>query len=84
MFIFGDLVTWRDKVTAVRNDALHYHHLVKHAASAQALDEWAHHHKFLNVLAPLEDQIELLEQTGFKEVELVYQKFNTALLYCKK
>ncbi len=84
IFIFGDLVTYRDEVEAARNDALHYHHLVAHAASDEALKEWAHHHKFLNALAPLEDQVEWLEQVGFREVEVLYKKFNTALVHAKK
>lgn len=83
VFILGDLVTHRDDRDAARNNALHYHHLVEKAASEKALTEWAHHHQFLNNLAPIEDQIEWLKEAGFK-VNQLFCKFNTALLIAKK
>ena len=83
-FIFADLVTYRDPQTAAFNDALHYHHLVKYAKNEQSLKEWAYHHKFLNKLAALEDQIYWLKEVGFRSVDVRYQEFNTALIYAKK
>jgi hypothetical protein len=43
-----------------------------------------HHHKYLNKLAPLEDQVEWLKEVGFREVKVVYKKFNTVLVYARK
>ena len=83
-FIFGDLVTYRDPTQAALDEARHFHHLVENATNEESLREWEHHHKFLNRLAPLEDQIEWLREVGFGEVTVVYQKFNTALIYAKK
>lgn len=83
-FVFGDLVTYRDPVEAAVNEARHFHHLVEHAENEQSLREWAHHHKFLNRLAPLEDQVDWLRDAGFRTVEVAYKKFNTALVYAKK
>ncbi len=83
VFIFGDLVTYADKYEAARNNALHYHHLVEHATDEKTLTEWAHHHQFLNDLAPVEDQIDWLAKDGFS-VNKDFLKMNTALLICKK
>ena len=83
-FIFGDLVTYRDKHLAFLNDAKHFHHLVEHATDEETLKEWAHHHKYLNKLAPLEDQVDWLREVGFRSVDVVYNKLNTALIYAKK
>jgi len=83
-FIFGDLVTYRDQTEAALKEAKHYHHLVENAENEESLREWAHHHKFLNKLAPLEDQVEWLRGVGFREVKVVYKKFNTALVYATK
>lgn len=83
MFIFGDLVTHKNKYRAALNNALHYKHLVDHATDKKTLAEWAHHHMFLNDLAPVEDQIEWLKKVGFK-VQKKMLKMNTALLVCKK
>lgn len=83
VFIFGDLVTYSNKQKAALNQALHFHHLVEHSANNQTLTDWAHHHLFLNNLAPLEDQTGWLKAAGFK-ISLVFNKFNTALLICKK
>src|SRR3989338_8523010 len=83
-FIFGDLVTYRDSTEAALNEAKHFHHLVENAQDEESLKEWAHHHKYLNKLAPLEDQVEWLRVVGFTEVTVLYQKFNTALVYAKK
>ncbi len=82
-FIFGDLVTYRDPKVAALNQARHFHFLVEHAKDEATLTEWAHHHMFLNDLAPMEDQIEWLEHVGFS-VSMEFQKFNTALLVCVK
>lgn len=84
IFIFGDLFTYRDQKKAAANDARHYHHLVENARNEQSLEEWAHHHKFLNVLAPMEDQIRWLKKAGFAKVEIKYEYLNTALLLAKK
>ena len=83
VFIFGDLVTYADKHQAALNDALHYHHLVEHTTDEKTLTEWAHHHKFLNDLAPIESQIEWLSKIGFK-TQKDFLKMNTALLLCFK
>lgn len=83
VFIFGDLVTYKDNRKAALNNALHYTHLVEHATDEKTLEEWAHHHMFLNDLAPVEDQIKWLQEDGFK-VEQSFLKFNTSLLFCKK
>ncbi|NQU78349.1 class I SAM-dependent methyltransferase [Candidatus Woesearchaeota archaeon] len=83
-FIFGDLVTYRNPEEAALNEAKHFHHLVENSQDEETLKEWAHHHKYLNSLAPLEDQVEWLKEVGFKDVEIIYQKFNTALMYATK
>ena len=83
-FIFGDLVTYRNSEEAALNEARHFHHLVENAQNEESLKEWAHHHKYLNKLAPLEDQVEWLKEIGFRDVKVVYQKFNTALIYAEK
>lgn len=83
-FIFGDLVTYRDPTEAALNEEKHFQHLVENAQDVESLKEWEHHHKYLNKLAPLEDQVGWLREVGFREVNLVYQKFNTALIYAKK
>ena len=80
IFILGDLVTYRDKKKVALNDAKHYHHLVKNARNDQSLEEWAYHHKFLNLLAPVEDQIDWLNKIGFSRVEEKYEYLNTALI----
>lgn len=84
IFIFGDLVTWRDPYQAAVNDAKHYAHLVQHAKNEESLREWAHHHKFLNDLAPLEDQVGWLKEAGFSNVEVKYAHLNTALIIAEK
>ncbi len=83
VFAFGDLVTYRDQKVAALNHARHYHHLVENAKDEATLTEWAHHHMFLNNLAPIEDQIEWLEGIGFK-VTTEFLKINTALLIGEK
>ena len=83
IFIFGDLVTYRDKYDAARNNALHYHHLVERAFDETALTEWAHHHMFLNDLAPVEDQIDWLSAAGFR-VQKDYLRMNTCLIFASK
>ena len=83
VFFFGDLMTHRDKVKAAHAQALHFHHLVQKSTDQKTLAEWAHHHLFLNNLAPIEDQIEWLKDAGFT-VKPVLLKWNTALLICKK
>jgi len=83
IFIFGDLVSFRNRKTAALNEALHFHALVENAKSKKSLAEWAFHHKFLNNPAPLEDQLGWLKQIGF-ENSVMFQKFNTALVICRK
>lgn len=84
IFIFGDLITYRDPFEAALNDAKHYHSLVENMKDKGSLRLWAHHHKFLNILATLEDQISWLKEAGFGKVEVLYKKFNTALIVAKK
>jgi tRNA (cmo5U34)-methyltransferase len=83
VFIFGDLVTHKDQHVAALNDARHYHHLVVKTSNERELTEWAHHHMFLNDLAPIEDQIEWLSKVGFK-TRVLFKKFNTALIVASK
>ena len=82
-FIFGDLVTYANPRQAARNNARHYHHLVKHARNEKTLTEWAYHHMFLNDIATIEDQTKWLTDAGFK-VRKEFLKMNTALLCCLK
>ncbi|MFH0836740.1 MAG: class I SAM-dependent methyltransferase [Candidatus Aenigmatarchaeota archaeon] len=84
IFIFGDLVTYCDKNKVSVNDARHYHHLVKNARNENALKEWAYHHKFLNLLTPIEYQIDWLKKSGFSCVEVKYEYMNTVLIVAKK
>ncbi len=84
MFIFGDLFTYNDKHKAALNDARHYHHLVEHARSSESMEEWAYHHKFLNDLAAIEDQVIWLRDVGFRKVKIVYEHMNTALIIARK
>ena len=80
IFIFADLMTFRDPLVAARNAALHYHHLVENAADERTLEEWAHHHMYLNKLAPVEDQLDWLKQVGFVNVQVLFQEFETTLI----
>ncbi|HLC63309.1 MAG TPA: class I SAM-dependent methyltransferase [Candidatus Nanoarchaeia archaeon] len=82
-FIFGDLMTYRNPMEAALNEAKHFHYLVENAKNKESLMEWAHHHKYLNKLASIEDQIEWLREVGFSDVAILYQRFNTALIYAK-
>lgn len=82
IFIFADLVTYRNKFTAALNNALHFKHLADHLKN-KTLSEWAHHHMFLNDPAPIEDQVRWLKKAGFR-VQILLLKINTALLICKK
>lgn len=82
-FVLGDLMTYRDLYDSALNHAKHYAQLVEKATDEQTLKEWSHHHMYLNHLAPIEDQIDWLEEVGFL-VEEVFHKMNTGLLICKK
>jgi len=84
IFIFGDLVTYRDKYNAALNDVKHYAFLVEHAEDKESLREWAYHHVFLNDRATIEDQIRWLQNAGFSSVEVRYQHLNTALILARK
>ncbi len=83
VFIFGDLVTFRDPQKAAMEAARHYHHLVEKAADDKTLAEWAHHHMFLNQLAPLEEQLEWLGVAGFTDVQVRFQQYQTALVIAR-
>ncbi len=83
-FFFGDLVTYRDKDTAEMNDKQHFTFMGEHARDQVMLDKWVRHHKEQNDLAPLEDQVEWLKEVGFRDVQILYQKFNTALVHAIK
>lgn len=83
VFIFGDLVTYKDKEKAALNQALHLYNLVKNATNKKMLTEWAYHHLYLNDLAPIENQLKWLNGFGFK-TNLKFLKFNTALVICTK
>lgn len=80
VFIFGDLMTYHDPQKAALNDAYHYHHLVEKARNKKALQEWAYHHKFLNQLAPVEDQVSWLHAVGFTQVNVEFTLWNTVLV----
>lgn len=82
-FIFGDLVTFRNPEKAALEAARHYHHLVENAADEQTLAEWAHHHMFLNRLAPLEDQFEWLKAAGFSSISTAFIQYQTALIIAR-
>ncbi|MDP3742363.1 MAG: class I SAM-dependent methyltransferase [Candidatus Micrarchaeota archaeon] len=84
IFLFGDLFTQRNEHEAALNEAYHFHHLVENAVDEKTLAEWAHHYKFVNHLAAIEDQIKWLKQAGFTDVEVLYSKFNTAAIIAKK
>ena len=84
VFILGDLMTFKDPKIAALNEAQHFKHLVDNSRDAQSLKEWAHHHKFLNNLAPVEDQISWLKEAGFKDVKIEFSKFNTVLLFARR
>ena len=83
-FIFGDLVTYRNPLKAGFNEFRHFRHLQRNAIDEQTFKEWERHHRELNRLAPLEDQVEWLREVGFREVEVVYRQCNTALIYAAK
>ena len=84
IFVLGDLMTYRDKHAAALNEALHFHHLVEHSADKNTITEWAYHHKFLNLLAPMEDQIEWLRDAGFCKVKTTFRRYNTVLILARK
>lgn len=83
VFIFGDLMTYRDAERAHRADEQHYAHLREYATDEKTLAEWEHHHRELNDMAPIEDQVEWLEAVGFK-VEKAFHQMNTGLLFANK
>ena len=83
VFIFWDLVTYKDDIEASKNHALHYHHMVENAKDMRILWEWAHHHIYLNELAPYEDQIIWLINDWFS-VKKDLLKINTGLFICEK
>ena len=63
-----------------------FFYLVEHLKDEdeQLLRDWTYHHKLLNKLAPLEDQMDWLREAGFRQVDVVFQKFQTALVYARK
>ncbi len=83
-FIFGDLVTYRNPIKAWWNQFRHFRYLKRNARDEESYREWKDHHKRLNRLAPLKSQVKWLEGVGFSQVDVVYRKFNTALVYAKK
>ncbi len=83
-FLFGDLVTFRDQEQAAVSEARHHDYIVEHLKDEQLLREWTYHHKFLNKLAPLEDQVEWLKEVGFRHVNVIFRRFQTALVYARK
>ena len=84
IFIFGDLVTYKDKEKAALNEEKHYAFLVENATDKKTLEEWTYHHKHLNDLAPIEDQVNWLKEAGFSSVDIKFEKLNTALILAKK
>ena len=83
VFIFADLVTYKNEKEAALNQAKHFKHLVDSTGDDKTLSEWAHHHLFLNDLAVIEAQIVWLRRCGFK-MNNKFLRFNTVLLICKK
>lgn len=83
VFIFGDLMTHRNRYDAALANARHYHHLVQNAADEEALREWAHHHMYLNLLASVEDQEDWLKEAGLYDVQVLFQQFNTVLIVAR-
>jgi tRNA (cmo5U34)-methyltransferase len=84
VFILGDLVTYRDKYVAAANAARHYKELVDKSSDEATLSEWAYHHMFLNDPSPIEDQMEWLAESGFRQVSQTFLRMNTALVICRK
>ncbi len=84
LFVFADLVTYNNKYEAALNEAKHYSFLVDHASDEKSLMEWAYHHKFLNSLAPIDDQIDWLKEAGFSSLKIKFKKFNTVLILARK
>jgi tRNA (cmo5U34)-methyltransferase len=84
VFIFGDLVTYRTPTEAALNETKHFEYLRDNAQDEESFQEWKDHHERLNKLAHLEDQVEWLREVGFREVEVLFQKYNTVLVYAKK
>ncbi len=83
VLLLGDLMTYRDPKKAAMTQALHFHHLVEHAASKASLAEWAHHHITLNMLAPFEQHVAWMRAAGFS-IEVPFMKLNTALVIAMK
>lgn len=84
IFVFGDIVTSIDKHNAAYNDAMHFHYLVENARNNKSLEEWAYHHRFLNIPSPIETQLEWLKQLKFKNIKVLFERFNTALIVAQK
>jgi len=58
--------------------------MVKNSKDDKSLKDWAHHHKFLNDPAPLEDQLTWLKEAGFSKIEIKFKKINTILIVATK
>ncbi len=84
IFILGDLFTTNDKEQHAYNDAKHFTFMVQNAKDEKSLKEWAHHHKFLNDPAHIEDEMRWLKNVGFKKVKIEYNYLNTALIVAEK
>lgn len=82
-FLLGDLMTYRQPKRAAYEQARHFYHLVDNATNRAALEDWAHHHLFLNQLTPVEDQMKWLRQAGFR-VQLKMQEMNTMVIIAGK
>jgi tRNA (cmo5U34)-methyltransferase len=80
VFVFADLVTYRDKKMTAIGTAQHFHHLVAKASDGKTLGEWAYHQMYLNAPAALEDQLDWIKEAGFKNVRVVFKKMCTALV----
>jgi cyclopropane fatty-acyl-phospholipid synthase-like methyltransferase len=83
IFLLGDLMTYRQPKHAAYEQARHFHHLVERASNRATLEDWAHHHLFINQLTPVEDQMEWLRQAGFR-VKLAMQEMNTMVIVAAK
>ena len=80
MFIFGDLVTYKDPAKAKEMNNKTTQHLIINAKDENRKQEWLDHWNQLNILATLEDQINWLKGVGFSRVEVKYNYLNTSLI----
>jgi tRNA (cmo5U34)-methyltransferase len=84
IFMLGDLMTYSNQVKASECEQKHFDFLKQNAIDEKTLKEWTHHHKELNKLETVENQIAWLKETGFRKVTLEFSEFNTCLIVAQK